>query len=76
MNQMRVVFCFDVEDFFSPEERPLMLETVLFCPVLRWMGRQMKANGVRRFFVMCPEEYIKEAAGCFDAEDEVIVSAD
>ena len=75
MNQMRVVFCFDVEDFFPSEERPLMLETVLFCPVLRWMGVQMKADGVKRFFVMCPDAYAKEAAACFDAEDDVIVSA-
>ena len=56
MNQMKVIFCFDIEDFFSPEERPLMLETVLFCPVLRWMGDQMKAEGVRRFFVLCPPD--------------------
>lgn len=75
MNQMRVVFCFDVEDFFSPEERPLMLETVLFCPILRWMGVQMKDDGVKRFFVMCPDAYAKEAAACFDAEDDVVVSA-
>ena len=45
MNQMRTVFMFDIEDFFSPDEQPLMLETVLFCPVLRWMGEAMKAAG-------------------------------
>ena len=76
MNQTRVIFCFDTEDYFSPEERPLMLETVLFCPVLRWMGRQMKADGVRRFFVLCPQEYAVEAAGCFDEGDDVIISGD
>ena len=76
MNQTRVIFCFDTEDYFSPEERPLMLETVLFCPVLRWMGRQMKADGVRRFFVLCPREYATEAAGCFDEGDDVIISGD
>ena len=76
MNQMKVIFCFDIEDFFSPEERPLMLETVLFCPVLRWMGDQMKAKGVKRFFVLCPPEYAAEAGACFDPEDDVIVSGD
>ena len=76
MNQMKVIFCFDIEDFFSPEERPLMLETVLFCPVLRWMGDQMKAKGVERFFVLCPPEYAAEAGACFDPEDDVIVSGD
>ena len=76
MDQKRVIFCFDIEDFFSPEERPLMLETVLFCPVLRWMGDQMKAEGVRRFFVLCPPAYAAEAGACFDAEDDVIISGE
>ena len=76
MSQMRVVFCFDAEDFFSPERRPLMLETVLFCPVLRWMGDQMRADGTRRFFVSCPPEFVGEARACFDEGDDVIVSSD
>ena len=76
MDQTRAIFCFGAEDYFSPEERPLMLETVLFCPVLGWMGRQMKADGVRRFFVLCPQEYAVEAAGCFDEGDDVIISGD
>ena len=76
MDQTRAIFCFDAEDYFSPEERPLMLETVLFCPVLRWMGRQMKADGASRFFVFCPQEYAEEVAECFDREDDVIISGE
>lgn len=75
MDQMRTVFMFDIEDFFSPDEQPLMLETVLFCPVLRWMGEAMKAAGCQRFFVSCPPEYIQAARACFDEGDNVIVSA-
>ena len=76
MSQMRVVFCFDAEDYSAPEKRPLMLETVLFCPVLRWMGDQMRADGTRRFFVSCPPEFAGEARACFDEGDDVIVSSD
>lgn len=75
MNQMRTVFMFDIEDFFSPDEQPLMLETVLFCPVLRWMGEAMKAAGCQRFFVSCPPEYIQAARACFDGNDDVTVAA-
>ena len=76
MDQKRIVFCFDTEDFFAPAAKPLMLETVLFCPVLRWMGEQCKADGAQRFFVLCPEEYAAEARACFDEADDVTVSAD
>ena len=75
MNQMRTVFFFDVEDFYSPDEQPLMLETVLFCPVLKWMGEAMKAAGCQRFFVSCPPEYTAAARACFAESDDVTVAA-
>lgn len=45
--------------------KPLMLQNVLFCPVLNWCMRAWVKKGVRRFFVVCEEEFIREAEACF-----------
>ena len=61
---------------FSPNEqqKPLMLEAVLFCPILTWVGRKLKADGVRRFFIVCAPEFAAEARACFSPDDAVCVS--
>ncbi|MCI2057864.1 MAG: glucosamine-1-phosphate N-acetyltransferase [Oscillibacter sp.] len=75
MDQMRAVICFPDGDASSGSEtRPLMLETVLFCPVLEWMGQKLKAEGVRRFFVVCGPKFAEDARRCFAPEDDVTVS--
>lgn len=45
--------------------KPMMLQDVLFCPVLNWCMRAWLKKGVRRFFVVCAGEYLDEAAACF-----------
>ncbi len=45
--------------------KPLMLQDVLFCPVLNWCMRAWIKKGVRRFFVVCDSEDMEEAAACF-----------
>lgn len=63
------------EDALIPEDaKPLMLEAVLFCPVLTWMGNRLRADGVQRLFVVCGPRFAAEARSCFPAEADVIVS--
>ncbi len=42
--------------------RPLMLHTMLFCPVIRWVCQELLSCGVQRFFVVCGENWRNEAA--------------
>ena len=37
--------------------KPLMLQSVLFCPVLTWLSAALREQGVERFFVCCPASY-------------------
>ena len=37
--------------------KPLMLQDVLFCPVLNWCMRAWMEKGVGRFFIVCDSEY-------------------
>ena len=63
------------EDALIPEHsKPLMLEAVLFCPILTWMGNQLLADGVQRFFVVCGPRFAEEARRCLPAEADVTVS--
>ena len=42
--------------------KPLMLHTMLFCPVVRWVCQELLACGVGRFFVICEENWREDAA--------------
>lgn len=42
--------------------KPLMLQTMLFCPVLRWVCQELLTCGIGRFFVICGEQWRQEAA--------------
>jgi len=68
MDQKRAILCL-TDDLSGENHKPLMLETVLFCPVLTWMKEQLKADGVRRFFVLCPPEFADGVRSCLDGED-------
>ena len=48
--------------------KPLMLQDALFCPILTWCMRAWLKKGVRRFFVVCAEEYLDEVTACFPPE--------
>ncbi len=57
----RAVFIFE-EDAALPEGvKPLMLEAVLSCPILTWVGNQLRADGVQRFFAVCGPRFAEEA---------------
>ena len=47
--------------------KPLMLQNVLFCPVLNWCIRAWIEKGIERFFVVCDSEYHDDVmAACPD----------
>ena len=50
----------------SPSEKPLMLESVLFCPVLRWVCQELSVHGVERYFILCDEPWQDQAAQVMD----------
>ena len=41
--------------------KPLMLQPLLFCPVVRWVCQELMACGVGRFFVVCEENWRNDA---------------
>ena len=62
---------FDLKGALAHEDQPLMLEPVLFCPVLTWMAQELMCCGVQRYFIVCREnwrEKAREALQGFDAE--------
>ena len=69
-----VVFFLE-EDASIPEySKPLILEAVVFCPILKWVSKQLLADGVKRFFVVCGPRFAAEARKCVPADADVIVS--
>lgn len=42
--------------------KPLMLQPMLFCPVVRWVCQELLPCGVERFFVICDAAWREEAA--------------
>lgn len=67
---------FFMEEAISPETgKPLMLEAVRSCPILKWMSNQLLADGVKRFFVVCDPEFAEETRRCFPEGTDVTVSA-
>lgn len=62
---------FDLKGALAPQDKPLMLQPVLFCPVLTWAAQELMDCGVQRYFIVCPEnwrEEAREALQGFDAE--------
>lgn len=70
----RAVLIMEEDALIPAYSKPLMLEAVLFCPVLTWMGNRLLADGVQRFFVVCGPHFAEEARACFPAEADVTVS--
>lgn len=75
MNQPKGAVLIMEEDALIPAHaKPLMLEAVLFCPILSWMSNRLLADGVRRFFVVCGPRFAAQARSCFPEDAEVSVS--
>ena len=70
----RAVFFLEEDSSIPAHARPLMLEAVLFCPILRWMRDKLVADGVQRFFVVSGPRFAGEARACFPEDADVTVS--
>ena len=70
----RAVFFLEEDASVPAYSKPLMLETVLFCPILSWMSEKLRSDGVQRFFAVCGPRFAQEARDCFPADAEVMVS--
>ena len=68
------VFFFEEDSSIPEHSKPLMLEAVLFCPILQWMSDKLLADGVQRFFVVCGPRFAEAARACVPAEADVTVS--
>ena len=69
-----VLFMDDETEGGAGLQKPLMLQSVLFCPMLTWLSDALREAGVERFFVLCPEQYREEALACFASVENVTVS--
>ena len=70
----RAVFFLEEDSSIPAHSKPLMLEAVLFCPILTWVSEKLQADGVQRFFVVCGPRFAEEARKCFPEEADVTVS--
>ena len=68
------VFFLEEDSSVPAHSKPLMLEAVLFCPILTWASNQLLADGVQRFFVVCGPRFADEARKCFPEDADVTVS--
>lgn len=69
-----VIFMDDENEGEIKLKKPLLLQSVLFCPMLTWLGNSLRESGVERFFVLCVKNYQEEARTCFASTDNVTIS--
>lgn len=72
MDLCRAVFLMEEDASIPADGKPLMLETILDRPILSRAAEQCMADGVQRFFVVCPPHFAQAAAACFRGTDVVI----
>ena len=58
------------------EEKPLMLEQLLFCPVIVWVCKELLCHGVGRLFVVCDKAWKEETERVLSSFGAVQVSTD
>ena len=76
MDQKAAVFLIKKEAV-GPSGKPLMLEKVMFCPIMEWMGEVLAASGIKRIFIACEKEWEQEIRACFDhVEIDLIIATE
>ena len=65
------VFFFEEDSSIPEHSKPLMLEAVLFCPILQWMSDKLLADGVQRFFVVCGPRFAEAARALYTSHSTV-----
>lgn len=56
------IVLFDCKGSSASCTKPLMLQPILFCPVMTWVSQELLNCGVQRFFVICDEAFRDEFA--------------
>lgn len=74
MDLCRAVFLMEEDASIPADGKPLMLETILDRPILSRAAEQCMADGVQRFFVVCPPRFAQAAAACFPEGTDVVIS--
>lgn len=74
MDLCRAVFLMEEDASIPADGKPLMLETILDRPILSRAAEQCMADGVQRFFVVCPPRFAQAAATCFPEGTDVVIS--
>lgn len=59
----RAVLLFEEDAAVPADAKPLMLETLLSCPILTWVCDRLRADGVQRLFAVCGPRFSEEARG-------------
>lgn len=58
----------------SANEKPLLLDELLFSPACVWLSQALCSSGVDRFLVVCLDEDREAAAACFPAGTEFVTT--
>ena len=74
MELRRAVFILEEDTSIPAGDVPLMLRAVLHRPAMERAVEQCLADGIQRFFVVCPPRFADAAAACFPAGTEVTIS--
>lgn len=73
MDQRAAIFWIK-KDAVGPKGRPLMLEKVMFCPLLEWMGEVLTASGISRILLLCEKEWEEELRACLPQHELTVVT--
>lgn len=63
------IVLFDCQGHSTSSAKPLMLQPILFCPVMTWVSQELLRCGVQRFFVICDEAWREEMADALSGCD-------
>ena len=69
MKQTNAILC--LQSSASAGDMPIMLHELLFCPILTWVCRELTAQNVQHFFIVCDPKW-KEAALAAAPEGAVV----
>ena len=72
----KIAAIYMAKEAVGPLGTPLMLEEVMFCPVLEWLADVLSASGVERIFVACEQEWAEQVEKCLDGLDHSVVTED
>ncbi len=65
------------KDAVGLKGKPLMLEKVMFCPLLEWMGEVLAASGVGRILLLCEKaEWAEELTACLPQQEVTVATED